>query len=341
MRTAIIFLSTFTMFAASKYSAVRVVTERIEEVVLRDEVRHQEVRVVPGLGNNSYSYKANGQEIFWSPYKTLAEMKAKPVNLGNPFLAPWANRIDGLTYYANGQKYHLNPELGNFRADGFKQPIHGLIMYAPWKVVRVESDGQGAWVTSRLEFWREPAWMAQFPFAHNLEMTYKLSGGELEVRTTVENLSHQPMPLSLGYHPYFQVSDLPRDQWQVHLPVKSKVALSPSLTPTGEKTATAFAGPLGLQGIALDDVYTDLSADAQGRTEFWVMGKQQKVSVIYGPKYPVAVVYAPPGRNFICFEQMTGVTNVFNLAQQGKFPLQSVPAGGSWSESFWIRPSGF
>lgn len=337
MRGAILLFTTFTMFAASKYSAIRVVTDGIEEVVLRDEVRHQEVRVVPSIGNNSYSYKVNGQEIFWSPYKSLAEMKAKPVNLGNPFLAPWANRIDGPAYYANGKKYLLNPDLGNYRADGFKQPIHGLVMYSPWKVVRVESDGNAAWVTSRLEFWREPAWMAQFPFAHNLEMTYRLSNGELEVRTVVENLSSQPMPLSLGYHPYFQVNDAPRDQWQVQLPVKSKVLLSPTLTPTGDKQPASFNGPLSLAGVALDDVFTDLAPNA----EFWVQGKQQKVSVIYGPKYPVAVVYAPPGRGFICFEPMTGVTNVFNLAHQGKFPLQSVPAGGSWRESYWIRPSGF
>jgi aldose 1-epimerase len=341
MRGAILLFTTFTMFAADKYSAVRVVTDGIEEIVLRDDVRRQEVRVVPSIGNNSYSYKTNGQELFWSPYQALAEMKAKPVNLGNPFLAPWANRIDGPAYYANGKKYLLNPDLGNYRADGFKQPIHGLVMYAPWKVVRVESDGNAAWVTSRLEFWRDPAWMAQFPFAHNLEMTYRLSNGELEVSTTVENLSTQPMPLSLGYHPYFKVNDAPRDQWQVHLPVKSKVTLSPSLTPTGEKQPATFTAPIGLAGIALDDVYTDLAVDPQGRTEFWFQGKQQKVSVIYGPKYPVAVVYAPPGRGFICFEPMTGVTNAFNLGHQGKFPLQSVPAGGTWRESFWIRPSGF
>lgn len=341
MRLAILSFLALPMFAATPYSASRTVTDGIETVTLKDESRQREVKIVPSLGNNSYSFKVKGQEIFWSPYKSLTEFQAKPANLGNPFLAPWANRIDSLTYYANGQRYQLNPELKNIRLDGSKQPIHGLLMYAPWKVIRVESNEQAAWVTSRLEFWREPAWMAQFPFAHNLEMTYRLANGELEVITTVENLSSQPMPLSLGYHPYFQVNDAPRDAWQVHLPVKSKVSLSPTLTPTGEKTATAFAAPLTLSGVALDDVYTDLTPTAQGRTEFWVRGKQQQVSVVYGPQYPVAVVYAPPGRSFICFEPMTGVTNAFNLGHQGKFPLQSVPAGGSWRESFWIRPSGF
>ena len=337
MRGATLLFLTTTMFAASPYSAIRVVTGGIEEILLRDESRHQEVRVVPSIGNNAYSYKVNGLDVFWSPYQTLAEFKAKPVNLGNPFLAPWANRIDGPTYYANGKKFHLNPDLGNFHADGFHQPIHGMLMFVPWKVVRVEADGDAAWVTSRLEFWREPGWMAQFPFAHNLEMTYRLANGELEVRTSVENLSHEPMPLSLGFHPYFQVHDAPRDQWQVQLPVKSAVLLSPTLVPTGEKQAVAFDQPLSLNGTVLDNVYTDLAA----KPEFWVQGQRQKVSVTYGPQYPVAVVYAPKGRNFICFEPMTGVTNAFNLAQQGKFPLQTVPAGGNWRESYWIRPSGF
>ena len=62
----------------------------------------------------------------------------------------------------------------------------------------------------------------------------------------------------------------------------------------------------------------------------------------YGPKYPVAVVYAPPAREFICFEPMAAVTNAFNLAHAGVYgELQSIPPGGQWKESFWIRPSGF
>jgi hypothetical protein len=38
---------------------------------------------------------------------------------------------------------------------------------------------------------------------------------------------------------------------------------------------------------------------------------------------------------------MTAVTDAINLHHDGKYPdLQSVAAGGEWSESFWIRPSG-
>jgi len=45
---------------------------------------------------------------------------------------------------------------------------------------------------------------------------------------------------------------------------------------------------------------------------------------------------------FICFEPMAGITDAMNLAQKGLYhELQSIPAGGTWQESFWIRPRGF
>ena len=86
----------------------------------------------------------------------------------------------------------------------------------------------------------------------------------------------------------------------------------------------------------------------------WVKGKTQKLEVIYGPNYRASVVYSPSpaaglanptpqqARNFICFEPMAGITNALNLAHKGVYKeLQSVPPGGTWSESFWVRASGF
>ena len=47
-------------------------------------------------------------------------------------------------------------------------------------------------------------------------------------------------------------------------------------------------------------------------------------------------------RNFICLEPMAAVTNALNLAQRGQYPeLQTIPPGGTWQESFWVKPSGF
>lgn len=327
------------MTQAANYSAQRTTTDGVEIVRLADAAHHIEVSIAPSVGNIAYDLRVNGKPILVAPSGTLAEWKAKPSQAGIPFLAPWANRLDSDSYWANGKKYILNPEVADVRRDGNGLPIHGLVLFAPdWQVIVLKADQQGAEVVSRLDFWKHPEWMAQFPFAHSIEMTYRLSGGVLEVRTAIENHSGEPMPLSIGFHPWYQIPDCPRDNWKVHLPVREHYTLSGKLIPTGETTPVRFEDATPLAGRALDDVFGGVaSAD-----EFWVEGNGARISVRFGEKYPVAVVFAPQGRNVICFEPMTGITDAFNLAHAGVYQgLQSVPAGGRWVESFWVRASGF
>ncbi len=332
------------MSIAANYSAQKTVVDGIEVVRLADAARHAEVAIAPSLGNLAYEFKVNGKNAFWLPYATLAEMQAKPQFGGIPFLEPWANRLSEDAFFANGKKYRLNPDLGNIHRDQNQNPIHGLLIFSPdWKVTAVEADTDSASVTSRLDFWKHPEMMAQFPFAHSIEMTYRLHDGVLEVRTTIENLSADPMPVGIGYHPYFQLHDAPRDQWKVHLAARDHLALSKKLViPTGESHPVEFPDPLPLMGVILDDVFGGLVRDASGRATFSVEGAHEKISVIYGPKYTVAVVFAPRGGQFICFEPMSAITDGFNLAHAGVYKeLQSIPPAGVWRESFWIAPTGF
>ena len=202
-----------------------------------------------------------------------------------------------------------------------------------------QSDEKAAKVTSRLEFWKYPDLMEQFPFAHTIEMTYRLHDGMLDVETLLSNLSMDPMPVAVGFHPYFQLDDAPRDEWTAHIAARSHLVLNDKLTPTGEKKPMDLPDPFPLKGDKLDDGFVDLTSASP---EFWVRGKNQQISVVYGPKFTVAVAFAPPGQSFICFEPMSALTNGFNLAHDGKWDgLQSIPPGGEWRETFQIRPSGF
>lgn len=331
------------MSQAANYSVAKAVVDGIEVVKLADAAHHTEVAIVPSIGNNAYEMKVNGKNVLWNPFEHLREIKTKPAQFGNPFLWPWANRIDQDAYYANGKKYLLNAELGNFRKDANQKPIHGNLVYsALWHVAKMEAGADSALVTSRLEFWKHPDLMAQFPFAHTVEMTYRLANGVLEVETALLNHSVEPMPVSLGYHTYYRIHDVPRDQWKVHIAAKERLKLSAILIPTGEHAAVEGPDPAPLMGAQLDDVFGGLRRGADGRATFFVQGKKEKIAVIYGPKYTTAVIYAPSGREFICFEPMSAVTNAFNLAHAGVVKdLQSVPPGGEWRESFWISPSGF
>ncbi len=325
------------MLHAAPYSVAKTVVDSVEVVRLADAAHQTEVWVVPSLGNNAFDMTVRGRKVLWSPYASIAELKTKPVQLGNPFLAPWANRIDQEAFYANGRKYLLNPELKNYRHDANGLPIHGLLVFAEWTIARMEAGDDGAELTSRIEFWKHPEWMAQFPFAHTIEMTYRLRDGVLQVETVLRNHAVEPMPVSVGYHTYYRLGS-PRDTWKVHVPARDRVELSARLVPTGERKPVGLPDPLPLAGTQLDDVFTNLVRDREGRAEFSVEAGGEKTSVLFGPKYIVGVVWAPPGRNFICFEPMSGVTNAFNLSHTGLYKeLQSVPPGGEWRESFWIR----
>ena len=327
------------MIQAANYSAQKTTVDSIEIVRLADAAHHIEVSIAPSIGNIAYEMRVNGKPILLPPPGSLSEWKANPTQAGIPFLAPWANRLNADSYWANSKKYLLNPDVVNLRRDSNGLSIHGLLLFASdWHVTTMKADDQGAETTSRLDFWKHPEWMAQFPFAHSIEMTYRLAGGALEVRTAIENHSGEPMPLSIGFHSWYQIPDCPRDGWKVHLPVREHYTLSAKLIPTGETTPARLEDPTPLAGRALDDVFGGVSS----ADEFWVEGNGARISVRFGEKYPVAVVYAPQARNVICFEPMTGVTDAFNLAHAGLYPrLQSIPVGQRWVESFWIRPSGF
>jgi aldose 1-epimerase len=209
-------------------------------------------------------------------------------------------------------------------------------------VTTLKADAGSATVTSLLEFWRQADWMAQFPFAHTIEMTYRLKDGALEVETAVNNLSADPMPLSLGFHTYFRIEDSPRDEWKAHVPSRDRVVANEALIPTGEIRSISGPEPPSLHGVVLDDAFVNLTRDNAGKAEFRVEGARQKIRAVFGPNYKVGIAYAPAGRDFICFEPMTAITNAFNLAHSGVYKdLQTIPSGGVWRESFWIIPEGY
>ncbi|MCX7605261.1 MAG: aldose 1-epimerase [Bryobacteraceae bacterium] len=328
--------------AGQRYEARIELLDDLESVVLRDRASETVVRIVPALGNNVWEMTVRGQPVFWSPYGTVAEYRARPAHFGNPFLWPWANRIDGTAYWVNGKKYLLNPELGNVRPGPNNTPIHGLLVHSsPWQLAARGADANGARAASRLEFWRRPELMAQFPFAHAVAMTYRLAAGALAVETVIENLSDEPMPVSLGFHPYFRITDAPRDEWVVTLAARRKHLLDARLIPTGQTAPLPYAKRLKLEGVVLDDVLDDLKRDPDGMARFRVEGRRQKITVEYGAGYGVAVVYAPAGREFVCFEPMTAITNAFNAAHAGWYRgLPHVAPRGRWSGAFRVVPEG-
>jgi aldose 1-epimerase len=340
MKTVFLILSLAAAAGAQNYTARQLTEEGVAIVRLTDAAHGVEVSVMPSIGNRAYEMKVHGHNILYFSGHDLAQYEKRPAMDGVPFLAPWGNRLDESAFWANGKKYLLNPGLGNLQL--IPLPLHGVLVTSPlWTVTETAADAHSAHVTSKLEFWRYPELMAQWPFAHEYEMTYRLADGVLEVRTTVTNLSREAMPLVIGFHPFYRIPDIPRDEWMAHVPAQQAVITDARLIPTGEWKPMDLPDPFPLKGRTLDNGYRDLTRDDEGRAVFSIEAGGKKVEALFGKNYPAAVVWEPAGREFICFEPMAGITDAVNLNHAGKYPdLQTVPAGGKWTESFWIRASG-
>jgi aldose 1-epimerase len=336
--------------AAENYSVAKKTVEGHTTYHLLDAQRKMDVGVVPQLGNFVYQFKVNGKDVLIPPESFKAYLEKRWFCCGIPFLAPWANRIDQDYYYFEGKKYLLNDSLGNLlHVPPFNLVIHGLLVFDPhWRVAKTgASDAEGAFITSRLDFYKYPDLMAQFPFAQVYEITYRLKDGKLENTTRVINKSASDMPVHYGYHPYFR-PDGPREDWQVSINAKLhwKVDSQERLIPTGETEPFGDFLPhytdftLGKKFI--DDGFSGLDHDAQGLARYVVKGKTETIEMDFGKEYDFGHVYAPIDNTLICFEPETGPTNAFNLNHEGKFPgLVILKPGKTFEAHFWIVPSGF
>ena len=264
-------------------------------VRLEDTASQMSVSIIPSVGDIVSAVTVKGQNVVRWPYASIDELRGRPGLNGIPFLGPWANRIDADYYYANGKKYLFNMELGNVRGD---HPIHGFLTYTDkWKVVEIKADKKSAWATSRLEFYRQPDWMAQFPFAHTVQITHRLSGGVLEVAAELDNLSDEPMPAVIGFHPYYHLTDSPREAWTISVGARTEWMVAPDKIPTGETQPIEkfFPNPqsAALKDYNLDHEFGDLIRDKDGRATMSVTGIKQKLEIQFGPKWPILVLYSP------------------------------------------------
>ncbi len=344
----------------SRYAA-----SRADEVVSLIDAEASIVVRILTTASNAYQITVKGEDILRREWDTLDDIRGRMGLNGIPLLWPFANRLDEQAFYANGQKYSFDPGLGNTGRGAI--PIHGFVMDADaWRVVDAGSDASSAWLTTKLEFFRIPRYMKQFPFAHTLTMTYRLQDGALEVRTRIDSLSDDPIPVAIGFHPYFQLTDSVREEWRLSIAARTHWLLDDRTLPTGETQPITRLLPdpknVAVKDVVLDDIFTDLEFDGRGRAVMSLKGRRQRLDVEVGPKFKTILVLSRPNepslrggkaevresstgpspRGTVAFEPMAAISNALNLAQRGVYQdLQSIVAGGSWEESFWIRPLGF
>ena len=297
--SAALLLWAIPAFVVAPASAQRYTAKQDGDVVtLTDTVAKMSVPVVTSMGK-PWRIQVNGQNLVRT-VPSLEAFMANPGLNGMPLLAPFANRLDETAFYANGKKYNFDLELGNVRG-----PIPGTGFVngsKEWQLVAFKADGKSAWVTCRLDFYKIPQFMKQFPFAHTITITYRVSEGTLEVHTRLDNLSDEPMPAVIGFHPIYELPDGNRDDWTISVDAKTHWIEIPERLPTGETqpienffNKDQSRTVIHLKNYALiDDVFTDLVRDSNGRATMRLMYNGKELDETLGPKFKTVLLWSTP-----------------------------------------------
>lgn len=283
-------------------------------VTLRDPSSSVVAQYVPDAGMIGISLTESGVELFGQRRGLDAYLEAGKT-MGLPILYPWANRLGGCSYSADGVAVTLDADAAGVRLDPNGLPIHGLLAgYRDWQVMTQSANE----LTAELDFGADSALLASFPFRHLLVVRVTLADRMLTVRTTVAAVGDEAVPLCYGFHPYLQLPDVPRAQWTIETPPMRRLALDEQGLPTGETSEQPpLSEPLGDK--AFDDGF-DQVADG---SVFAVSGGDRRIEVHFEEGYPAAQIFAPTREDIICFEPMTAPTDAlrrggYRCAQPGE-----------------------
>jgi galactose mutarotase-like enzyme len=287
-----------------------------------------EAAFVPGAGMVGCSLTHGGRELL-GRRGGLARYAAERSTMGIPLLHPWANRLGARRFEVAGDEVNLDQADPRPATDPNGLPMHGLLSAATgWRVTHRDATDDGGTVRARFDFAAHAGLMRAFPFPHELTLEATLAGPSLTIATTVQATGGTGVPISFGYHPYFQLPGADRSDWRVELPVRERLLLDERMLPTGGREPIGIEpGPLGSR--TFDDAFAAPPAGAR----FTVAGGGTRIEVAFDPGYPYAQVYAPAEDAVIALEPMTAPTNALVT---GGSQLPTIGPGESYGASFSV-----
>jgi aldose 1-epimerase len=253
----------------------------------------------------------------------LEAAEAKGSTAGIPLLYPWANRLDSLRYHAAGCDVVLDPSSPLLHFDDHGLPMHGVPWgKLAWEAVKVKRDS----ILARLA-WEHPDFLAIFPYPHKLQMAAALCPDTLTLQTTVFASAGSRVPVSFGFHLYFGIPQLPRQEWRVELPVMRRLLLDARGIPTGGQEPF---GPIDtvLGGMNLDDGFAVMDA----QPAFSLSGAGRRITLQFLEGFAYAQIFAPKNKDFIAMEPMTAPTSALTSGQG----LHLVEPGAEFRASFRV-----
>ncbi len=146
-----------------------------------------------------------------------------------------------------------------------------------------------------------------WPWAYRAEQRFQLGPDGLRLDLSLENLSGEPMPAGIGWHPYFPASgaEIEADTaivWETG----QDMLPCPPRPPEG---AERLQGSVPVSELALDTPFTTASRPVIIR---WPE-QNRMLRMLPDDVLRFLIVYTPPGENFFCAEPVSHVPDMVNM----------------------------
>jgi aldose 1-epimerase len=249
-----------------------------------------EVEILPEIGGGVSRFAFNGRDVLRPTPANPAEANA----LCSFAMLPFANRIEKGQLRFRGREYRLGRNFGNH-----PHALHGHGWQTQWDIKYATAD------EASIVYDYSPG---DWPWAYSAEQVFELTDTALEIRAMVRNCSREPMPVSLGFHPYFPKTEATR----LISSVNGMWLTDETLIPTERVAATAIID-MG-KGIAVagapfvDNTFTGWRAPAQiDQPDFGY-------SVVFEAtiECPFFHVFIPVGKDYFAAEPVSSMPNCFN-----------------------------
>jgi galactose mutarotase-like enzyme len=255
---------------------------------------------VPAAAMLCCSFKLRGEELL-DTGRGLDAYLERGSTMGIPLLYPWANRLSAFGYSAAGKEVTLPDDRALVPADPNGLPIHGVL---PRLVAFDAETTAGGTAVSASLTWDRPELLELFPFEHELRIEASVGEAQLTLTTLVTASGSDRVPVSFGFHPYLRVPGAHRDSWELELPPAEHLLLDEQMLPTG----AAEPAPDGRQPLK-DRSFDDAFRPREQPAAYAAAAGSRRIELELRAGFPYSQIYAPPGKDFICFEPMTAPTN--------------------------------
>lgn len=234
-------------------------------------------------------------------------------------MAPFAGRIADARYDFDGHVQDLQPGVtGAERASR-----HGFVRDADFDVIALVADEGREQVTLGTTAIRP---QAGYPHAIDLEVTFTLDAAGLTLEARMRNVGDSAAPCFFGWHPYFRLADGLVDGWQLQIPAQTLIRTNADLialpgtaayVALDDAPALDFREPRRLGDSILDQGYTDLEADADGRIRTRLRDPSNGFGIAVWQEHGVmhaftADTVSRDARRAIALEPMECMANAFN-----------------------------